>query len=251
MDKGKLVRLVLIPIIIGLVVTLIVRQVLAPSQAVSSGGGPAVEMASVVAVATKDPIPMHTKLTEQQLKLVQIPKSVLTGSEFTAVKDVAGQVSAVSLDPGEIVLKSRVVPEGKGTLSYRIPQGMRAITIRIDELTGVAGNPQPGDLVDLVLILAEKQPLRPAASARLIYEGVQVLAKGPASNAENSGKDGAAVTDPAGGPKLTSITLAMKPDQAVEVALAEQVGVIKLMLRPAENKEGSLGRLQFRDDSYK
>jgi pilus assembly protein CpaB len=159
-------------------------------------------------------------------------------------------VTNVALEPGEIVLKSRVVPEGKGTLAYRIPAGMRAITIRIDELTGVAGNPQPGDLVDLILVLAEKKPDRPAATSRMIYEGVTVLAKGPAAPADgtSAGKDGAVTA--LDGPKLTSLTLAVKPEQAVEIALAEQIGLIKVTLRPAQ-AEGNRGNLQFSELNYK
>lgn len=245
MDKGKIVRLGLIPIIIGLVITLIVRQVLTPAES-TTASGPEIEMASVVVIGTKEPIPARTKLTEPQLALKQVPRSILTGNEFSAVKDVAGQVSNVSLEPGEVILKSRVVPEGKGTLAYRVPQGMRAITIRIDELSGVAGNAGPGDVVDLILILQQNKPDRPFASSRLIYEGVLVLAKGPST------ADGAAPKSPTGEPeKLTSLTLAMKPEHAVEVALAEQIGLIKTMLRPAENKETDKGRLIYSEQSYK
>ena len=246
MDKGRLVRLVLIPIIIGLVVTLIVRQVLSPSDSAAKSG-PQVEMVPVVVVAAKETIPAKTKLNEQQLAVKQMPRTLVTGAEFAAVKDVAGQISAVPLEPGEVVLKHRVVAEGKGSLAYRIPEGYRAITIRIDELTGVAGHPQPGDLVDLILVLQEKAPNRPQATSRLIYEAVQVLGKGP--NEEVGSQEQTAVQG-AGGQKLTSLTLAMKPEQALEVALAEQIGLIKVTLRPAL-KEGNVGRQIFREEVYK
>jgi pilus assembly protein CpaB len=246
-DKGKLVRLVLIPIIIGLVVTLIVRQVLTPS-AEAAGDTPQVETAPVVVVASKEPIPAKTRLTEQQLAVKQLPKTLLTGQEFSQVKDVAGQTTAVELAAGEIVLKNRVVPDGKGTLAYRIPKGMRAITIRIDELSGVAGFPEPGDRVDLILILPEKAPVRPNSTARMIYENVEVLGKGPAPSAAAQ-NNGAVVTN-ADASKLSSLTLAMTPEQSVEVALAEQLGLIKTILRPAL-KEGDVGRVIFSDQSYK
>jgi len=244
-DKGKIVRLGLIPIIIGLVVTLIVRQVVTPVEA-TAGASAEVEMAAVVVIGVKEPVPARTKIGEQHLALKDVPRSVLTGSEFTATADVVGQITNVALEPGEVVLKSRVVPEGKGTLAYRVPQGMRAITIRIDELSGVAGNVVRGDTVDRVLVLQANKPARPFGRSRLIYEGVEVLAKGLASDAEDPA--GKAPGEPA---KLTSLTLAMRPEQAVEVALAEQIGLIKTMLRPAENKEGDKGRLQYSEQSYK
>lgn len=249
MDKGKVVRLVLIPIIIGLVVTLIIRQMMAQPQSAKTSAQ--VDMASVVTVATKEAIPARTKLNEQQLVVKQVPKAVLTGSEFTSVKDVAGQITQVVLEPGEVILKSRVVPEGKGALPFRIPAGTRAMTIRIDELSGVAGNPEPGDLVDLVLFLPEKKPDRAAATARILYEQVLVLGKGPAAPASKTGATGAASTPaPAEAPKLTSLTLALAPDAAVDVALAQEIGHITVLLRPAL-KEGDAGKILKSELNYK
>lgn len=242
MDKGKIIRIVLIPIVFGLVVTLIVRQVLAVPDG-AAAGTPAAEMTTVVAVGAKEPVPARVKLTEQHLVVKQVPRAFLTGQEFAAVKDVVGQISTIPLQPGEVVLKSRVVAEGMGSLPYRIPAGTRAITIRIDELSGVAGHPEPGDLVDLVLFLPNKAPERPQASARLLYESVLVLAKGPAAAAQ-----GAAAA--AEGPKLTSLTLALKPDAAVEVAMAEQLGHLQLLLRPAL-KEEDAGRIITSEAIYK
>lgn len=240
MDRGKILRLVLIPLIIGLVVTLIVRQALSGSDA-SPAATSTVELVSVVATATKEPIPAKVKLTEAHLVLKQVPKAFITGSEFTQVKDLVGQTTLVQLEPGEVVMRSRVVPEGKGALPFRIPPGTRAITIRIDELTGVAGHPETGDLVDLVLILPAKLPERPQASSRILYESVRVLGKGPA---ESVGKS----TGPEG-PRLTSLTLALSPDAAVEVALAEQIGLVKVLLRPAQ-KEPEAGRVIMTDGRY-
>jgi len=224
MERRRLIRLVLIPVVMGLAVTLIVKQVL-PAPSPTAAQAPE-ELAPVVVVAAKETIPERTPLTAAQLTVKQMPKAYLTGREFSSVDEVAGQVTLVPLDPGEVVLKSRVVEAGKGSLPYRIPKGMRAMTIRIDELTGVAGYPAPGDLVDLVLVLPAKTPEHPAATSRLLYEAVPVLAKGPADSVK-----GLAGATPA--PALTSLTLALTPQQATEVALAEQVGVVKVLLRPA------------------
>jgi pilus assembly protein CpaB len=243
-DKGKVIRLILIPVLIGLVATLLARQLMTPSQTPTTA---VVEMVSVVTVAGKDPVPARTKLIDTQLVLKPLPKAALTGTEYTNVKDLVGQVTLIELAPGEVVLPSRLVTEGKGALPFRIPPGMRAETIRIDELNGVAGYPEPGDLVDLILTLPAKTPERPLATARLLYEGVPVLAKGPAPNAAGAG---AAKPANENAPKITSITLALKPEAAVEVALAEQIGFIKVLLRPAL-KEGNTGRVITSEALYK
>lgn len=242
MDKGRIVRLVLIPIIIGLVVTLIVRQLLSGAPAAASAD--AVETIAVVVVSAKETVPTRTKLSEQHVALKPVPKAFLSGNEFTALQDVVGQISTIPLEPGELVLKTRVVPEGKGALPYRIPAGTRAMTIRIDELAGVAGHPEPGDLVDLLLVLPSKAPDRPATTSRILYESVLVLGKGPAPAVKSDGTT--AVSD---APKLTSLTLALSPDAAVEVALAEQIGHVKVMLRPAL-KEGDAGKIITSETRY-
>lgn len=221
MEKGKTIRLVLIPVVMALVVTMIVRQTLARPMPVVQA--PTVEMASVVAVAAKGPLAVRSKITEADLVLRQVPKEVLTGRELTSVAEAVGQITLVAMEPGEMLLQSRIVQEGEGALPYRIPKGMRAITIRIDEFLGVAGHAEPGDLVDMLLVLPAGKD-RPTATARLMFEAVLVLEKGPVA-----AKQGAALE----APKLTSITLALPPAAGVEVALAEQIGLIKLMLRPA------------------
>ena len=242
MDKGKLVRLVLIPITLGLVVTLIVRQLLGAPDGQTAAAP--VEMVDVVAVSAKEPVPARIKLTEQHLAVKAVPKLALTGLEYTSVSDLAGMISLVVLEPGEIVLRHRVVEEGKGALPYQIPKGYRAMSIRIDELSGVAGHPEPGDLVDLVLYLPEKTPQRLGGSARILFEGVRVLGKGLAPTVAKSAAGGGI-----DGPKLTSLTLALTPDAAVEVALAEQIGHVKVLLRPAL-VEPNAGRIQKQENSY-
>lgn len=240
MDKGRIFRLVLIPIVAGLIVTLIAQRLMsAPTQATA----PQVETVAVVVVAAQAPVPARTKITESQLAVKRIPKELATGSEFEATKDLVGKIAVVELLPGEVVLKQRVVEEGQGTLPYRIPEGKRAVTIRMDELNGVAGHPEVGDLVDLILFLPEKKSdaiTRPA-SARIIYEGVPVLEKGMNMPAGSTPKPAE--------PKLTSLTLALSPEAATEVTLAEQVGYLKMVLRPAL-KQPDAGNVKVEETKY-
>ncbi len=245
MDKSKVFRLVLIPIVAGLIVTLIVQRFMTVSEQATSA--PQVEMVSVVLVATKEPIPARTKLSETQFIVKQIPKEMAAGTEFAEISEVAGQINTVDLQPGEVVLRQRVVPEGQGALPYRIPEGMRAVTIRMDELNGVGGYPNEGDLVDLILFLPEKKVDKPVeftfpASSRILHEAVLVLAKGPYTS------DGAKPKTE--GAPLTSITLALTPQQATEVVLAEQVGYIKMLLRPAL-KQPDTGKYQTDEAKYR
>lgn len=226
MDRGRVIRLVLIPIVAGLIVTLVAQQLM--QRQTTSAAPPEVETVPVVVVASMAPIPARTRLEAKHFTVRQVPKELTSGQEFSSVSDLEGMINVVELLPGEVLLRARVVAEGQGALPYRIPEGMRAVTIRMDELNGVAGHPRAGDLIDLVLYLPEKaetdwSPYRPASS-RLLFESVLVLDKGLSGAAEDESR-------------LTSLTVALTPQQATEVALAEQVGYIKMLLRPALEEE--------------
>lgn len=225
MDKSRLLRLILIPVTMGLIVTVLAAK-WAPSAA-QKADGTLSEVVPVVVITDKQPIPARTLIAQAQLGVKQVPRELLTGNEFSAVADAAGQIAMVDLQPGEVLMKSRIIPEGEGALPYRIPKGMRAMTVRADELSAVAGYPDVGDLVDLILFLPSKEKngaVTPATS-RILYESVQILAKGPEPSAK--------ATVAAEGPKLTSYTVALPPEAATEVVLAEQIGYIKMVLRPA------------------
>lgn len=240
MDKSKLIRLILIPVAMGLIVTVLVGRY-APAVTQNTNATIA-DTVPVVVITAKERIPARTPVTQAQLGVKQVPRELLTGGEFTAVAEAAGQIAMVDLQPGEVLLKSRVVPEGEGALPYRIPKGMRAIAVRADELSAVAGYPEVGDLVDLILFLPsrEKNGVKAPASSRILYESVQILAKGPDLSAKAAGADA---------PKLTSYTVALSPEAATEVALAEQIGYIKMVLRPAL-KEPEAGQITIDENRY-
>jgi pilus assembly protein CpaB len=225
-QKGNRIRLVLIPVLVGLLVTLIAHQVL-KAQALPPAAVPVERVPVVVARRSVD---ARVKLTGDLLAVREVPKEALTGSEYASVDEVAGRITLVPLSEGEPVLKSKVIEEGQGTLPYRIPPGRRAVTVRIDEISGVAGYPDQGDRVDLILVLQPEGEPKPPATARLLLENLLVLARGP-NRGEREGEV-----------RISSLTLAVTPEQAVDVALAEQVGLFKVTLRPAlaEGNRGSV-----------
>lgn len=241
MDRSKLLRLVLIPVLLGLAATMVVKA--ASPQATATPAAAVVETANVVVVGQAVPIPARTKLTAAMLTLKEVPKEALTGHEWSSVEELVGKITTVELSPGEYVTRMRVVEEGKGDLPYRIPKGTRAFAVRIDEFAGVAGFVQPGDRVDILLVLPEKE-LKPSgsgvrpATGRLLYESVLVLEKGPAVPSGNADQS-----------KLSSYTLALTPEAAVEVALASEIGYVKLVLRPAV-EEPFKGTVIQSEDQY-
>lgn len=220
MPKGNRLKLVLIPVLVGLVVTLIAHQALQSRAPV-----PVVEVTRVPIVVAAKPIPARVKLTAEMLAIRQIPEEAIVGTEYAEPQVVVGQISTVPLAEGEVLLPSKVVEEGKGALPYRIPEGQRAVTIAIDEVSGVGGFPDAGDRVDLILFLDPQDQSNEPATARLLLEDLLVLARGP--------NEGERAPRPDEGIRMTSLTLAMRPEEAVEVALGEQLGHLKAILRRA------------------
>lgn len=240
-------RLLLIPVLAGLVAAVASYAAFAPRQA----GGAGTDLVPAL-VAARD-IPARTLLSAGMVRVALVPRDLAAGAA-TAPQEVEGRITTAPLYQNELVLKAKLAGAGQGTLPYRMEKGQRAVTVRVDEYSGVAGHPQPGDLVDVILVLPDAGP-RPAGDkagddpgrkvtqARLLFERVPVLARNmaPAPGGSNQAPEG---------PKLTSYTLALTPEHAVELALAEEIGHIKLALRPALPEENR-GPVILDDSRYR
>jgi len=124
----------------------------------------------------------------------------------------------------------------KYSLSFIIPEGMRAMTIAIDEIKGVAGFVKAGERVDVVGTFE----LGELHTAWTIIQDAEVLAMaqdmGEPVKTEKSDKNGNKVRKDSA--KVgASVTLAITPQQAQQLALAEELGVLRLVLRPLLNEE--------------
>lgn len=228
--SGRWARLMLIPTLAGLVAASVAYAAVGRKAA-----GAAVEMVPVLVARTT--VPARTPLSPDQFEVRQAPRDLAAG----AVADpeaVRGRIAQSDVPAGAILLQSHLADPARAALPFRIPPGRRAVTVAVNETSGAGGYPAPGDQVDLILVLSEpgegaggnETPGRPrTAQARLLLQGITVLARGPAPAAQPG--DGSPV--PPDSTRLTSYTLALTPAQAVEVALAEAVGHLKLVLRPA------------------
>ena len=175
-------------------------------------------------VVASGPVPLGTYLTEQHVKTVAWPAGSLPDGYFARKDEVVGRGVVVNLAANEPILASKLAPEGAGGgLPVVIPEGKRAVSVKVDEVVGVAGFVLPGTRVDVLVTLdpetqgGSDQP----ASTRLILQNVQVLASGQKIEKDEEGKP----------QTVTVITLLVTPEESEQLTLAATEGQIQMALR--------------------
>jgi pilus assembly protein CpaB len=172
----------------------------------------------VVAVS---PITVGQKFTPDQVKLEDRPKNTLPEGAISDITRVLDRVSLQEVAIGEAILNSRLAPEGSAAgLQAVIPSGMRAMTVKVDEVIGVAGFIAPNSFVDIVATTLGNGFENESVS-RIILQQVKVLASG--KQVENR-KDGEPV-------EVNTVTLQVTPEQAEALALASTAGKLQLVMR--------------------
>ncbi|MEJ2604704.1 MAG: Flp pilus assembly protein CpaB, partial [Gammaproteobacteria bacterium] len=96
-------------------------------------------------------IPYATKVEARHVKYVQLPEDTAPANAFTSIEDVEGRVSTLAVERGEILLADRFAEHESGsTLAALVSENMRAVTVRVNDVVGVAGFLLPGNRVDVV-----------------------------------------------------------------------------------------------------
>ena len=171
-------------------------------------------------VAAALAIPFATKVEGRHLKYIEVPLDVLPSGAFTTFDEVAGQVSTTAIARGEILVNERFAAHERGsTLAALIDKNMRAITVRVDDVIGVAGFLLPGNTVDILSSRKENQ----RAVTETILKNIKVLAVDQTAAANEN--------EPV---IVRAVTLEMTPAQAEVVVKARTEGTIQLTLRNPE-----------------
>ncbi|MFA5866234.1 MAG: Flp pilus assembly protein CpaB [Phycisphaerae bacterium] len=180
-----------------------------------------------VVVASKN-LPMGTKLSDADVNVVSMPTKLTPEGSLASSKDIIGQTLRTSLTSKMPIIQSMVGP-GEG-LEGVIPSGYRAVAVKVDEFTSVAGLLRPGVKVD---VLATFNVQRKSGSSetisKLVLQNIEVRAVGQQFKPEET------VTDSAKLKVSQSVTLLVKSDQAEVLQLAASMGSIRLALRSAND----------------
>jgi pilus assembly protein CpaB len=178
-----------------------------------------------IVVAAQE-IPAGSSINPAQVKTANWPKTSLPEGIFSKAEEVSGRVALERFSPGEPIIAARLVPkEGQaGILSYKIPEGHRAMTVGVDQVSGVAGFITPGNKVDVVLTTTP--PGAKQSISKIVLQDVPVLAIGQIVDQ----KEGKPVAVP-------TVTMDVTPEDAENLAIASTQGRLQLVLRRAGDTE--------------
>src|SRR5471032_1203252 len=178
-----------------------------------------------VAVALLD-ISMGARLTPALIHMVDWPANSMPPGAIVDMKTLDGRITRSDILRGEPLMESKLTPVGtSGGLSAVVAEGKRAMTVRVNDVVGVAGFALPGNFVDILVNTQDDSRdtangSQNQAISKIVLERILVLAIAQESNRDDTK------------PKVVNaVTLELTPDQVEKLDLARSVGTLSLLLR--------------------
>jgi pilus assembly protein CpaB len=186
---------------------------------------PAVATRMIVVAAT--PLRFGTRLTPQMVREVAWPEAAIPAGTFGSINDLMNpgkRIVLAAIEPNEPILRTKITGPGqRATLSAVIEQGMKAVTVRVNDVEGVGGFVLPGDHVD---VLMTRQPEKGNGNNDVVLQNVKVLAIDQLAD------------DSAEKPSVVkAVTLEVDTLSAQKLSLAATLGSLSLVLRKAGEAE--------------
>ena len=184
---------------------------------------PKAQVVTKTVVVAGAPLRFGSPITPQSLREVAWPEGAVPAGTFTSISDLLApgkRIVLSSIEPNEPILASKITGPGqKGTLSAIIQDGMKAVTIRVNDVDGVAGFVLPGDHVD---VLVTRQSDKMASATDVVLQNIRVLAIDQIAD------------DAADKPTVAkAVTLEVDTGAAQRLSLAGTLGSLSLALRKA------------------
>jgi pilus assembly protein CpaB len=222
MNRTRLLMIGVLALALGAFVSVLVYRNL-------QSRGPSNEGGVDVVVAAND-IQVGSKVEEHDIRLLKFPAVDLPQGAYTKRSQVLGRGVVVPITRGEFVLPTKLAPENAGSgLPSLIPPGMRAVSVRVNEIVSVAGFVTPGTRVDVLLTGTPNGTSE--SQTTTVLQNVAVIAAGHTLERTATGE-----------PQNTPvITLLVSPDDAQRLTLASSEGKIQLVLRnPLDTRQDEL-----------
>jgi pilus assembly protein CpaB len=230
MNRTRLLMIGAVALALGAFVSLLVYKNL------QGRGSSNIEPGADVIVAADD-IQVGARIEEHDVRTVKYPPSSLPAGTYSARSKVMGRGVILPIAKGEFILPSKLAPENAGSgLPSLIPPGMRAVSVRVNEVVSVAGFVGPGTRVDILLTGTPNGSSEPQTTT--VLQNVAVIAAGQRLERNAAGD----------AQNVPVITLLVSPDDAERLTLASSEGHIQLSLRnpldtrqdevPAANAKG-------------
>ena len=214
MNRNRLILGLAIAVVIAFMLSTFVYRVFKQASAVK----PAAVTGKIVVAAA--PLPLGTRLDSNNVKLIGWPAGQPVNGMFTRVEDANNRALITAVAENEPILDAKLAPQGAGGgLPATIPEGMRALSVSVNEVVGVAGFVTPGTMVDV--LVTGNIPGGSGNVTRTILENVRVLAAGQKIEQDRDGKP----------QTVPVITLLVNPDDAAKLTMAANQGKLQLALR--------------------
>jgi pilus assembly protein CpaB len=207
--------MIIVAVLIGVVAVVLASQWITKQTSSS---------ADSVVVARLD-VNLGTKLSPEMLKTIPWPSGNVPSGAVSNPAQLEGRVLKVSVQRDEPLLESKLAPIGtKGGLSAVVAEGKRAITVRVNDVIGVAGFALPGNYVDILVNTTDdtrgEKSNKDQTISKTVLERILVLAVAQEATRDDTK------------PKVVNaVTLEVTPEQAEKIDLARSVGSLSLVLR--------------------
>lgn len=185
-----------------------------------------------VVIATAD-IEERSVITAEMVTTKQVPKDGIHPQAAISVNQAVGMISPEKIYKDEQILLPKLKKIGEktgGQLSYNVPENMRAITVAVDEISGISGFINTGDHVDILGVITAKNGQENQQTSTMFLQNILVLAVGKSLNStsaeaskDKDSKDAKSA--------YTSVTLLTTPNDAVRLNLLTTTGAMRIILR--------------------
>ncbi|MFN0113000.1 MAG: Flp pilus assembly protein CpaB, partial [Blastocatellia bacterium] len=172
-------------------------------------------------------IPQGTQITPQQITLARFKRELVPEGAMRTEKEVTDRVSVSDIAARTVVTGKQLAGLGaKPGLESIVKEGMRSVSVRVDEASGVAGFISPGTYVDVIAIMTPQlEGAKPVS--KVILQQVRILAGGQKMETNKEGKPAL----------VNTVTMELTPGQAEKVKLAEAEGKLQLSIRNATDRD--------------
>jgi len=217
MRNKRLIIAVLAALAFGLIAAVSVSRYLANAQAYTKN-------LNNVVIAKVD-IPVGSRIIPEQLTVAQFPRSVAPEGTYGKIDEkLIGRVAVTRIAAREPITESRLAPIGSAAgLSSVIPEGYRAMNVRVDDVVGISGFIMPNTLVDIIVVIEPPDDGKQRERiSKIVLQNIKVLANGGNLDKPKNEKEVE---------RVKTVTLQVTPEQAEKLALASSEGRLQLVMR--------------------
>ena len=195
-------------------------------------------------VVAKSDIPSQTVLKDEMLEIKEVPENLVPSDAVTEISSIINKSSKTPIFAGDVVTKKKLTTDiNQNTFVGSIPPDCRAVSISVNEVTGVDGFAKPGDKVDLILVENDENK---SVTTTVFLQNVLLLSinknmdkSRDTKNEETGNTTGEAIENP------STATFALRSDEVLKLIAASKLGEIYLTLRPLKPTDNSSDNLAY------